>query len=165
MTNETTAVRPPRLAQWLVSASLAGADGEAVLGDLQEEFAAFIVPSRGTRAARWWYRGQVARSLLPLYGRAWQRASVTRASAACAAAGMATVLPAGLLVALRSFVLQQVPLKTTAEVSVTFVAALLAVEIVSIAMGLSCAVHVLRNQERSVDWSGRQRRTAATAAS
>ena len=151
MSDETNVIQPPRFAEWLLGTSLAGADSEGVLGDLQEEFTAFIVPSRGMRAARWWYRRQVARSLLPLGIRAWQRASVARASLACAMAGMTTVLPASLLVTVRTFVLQQVPLKTTAELSAAFAAALLAVVMLGIVTGVCCAVHLLGSDSRSRD--------------
>ena len=150
MTTEIPATFPPRFAERLLGAA-AAQECDAVLGDLHEEFSTFIVPSRGCRAARWWYRRQVAQSLLPLCVRAWQRASIERATAACLTAGAVSVVPGGLLLMLRSFVLQQVPLKTTAEVSLAFAAALVAVVIVGIAVGVSIAVRFLNNDRRSAD--------------
>jgi hypothetical protein len=142
---------PPRVAERLLIASLAASECDAVVGDLREEFITFVVPIRGPRAARWWYRGQVVRSLLPLWIRAWQRASVARASVACAVAGVCSALPATLLLTLRAFLLQQVPLKTTAEVSIAFAAALLAVVIVGIGTGLSIAIQLLNRDGLSAD--------------
>jgi hypothetical protein len=150
MNDETNVIQPPRFAEWLLAQSLQGADRDAVLGDLQEEFTTCIAPSRGIAVARWWYRQQVARSLVPLCIRAWRRASVARASVACAAAGLATGLPATLLLTLRSFVLQQVPLKTTADVSAAFAAALLAIVALSLVTGVSCALRLLRSGSGSV---------------
>ena len=75
MNDETNVIQPPRFAEWLLAQSLQGADRDAVLGDLQEEFTTCIAPSRGIAVARWWYRQQVARSLVPLCIRAWRRAS------------------------------------------------------------------------------------------
>jgi putative ABC transport system permease protein len=54
--------RPPALAAWVMRLSLARADRDAVLGDLQEELATRTAAG-GERAARRWYREQVARSL------------------------------------------------------------------------------------------------------
>ncbi len=55
-------MRPPALAGWLMRVSLPRADRDAVMGDLHEEFAARSAAG-GARAARRWYRAQVARSL------------------------------------------------------------------------------------------------------
>jgi len=57
-------VRPPRLAERLVTWSLDVADREAVLGDLHEEFAAMADES-GAAAATRWYLAQTARSVVP----------------------------------------------------------------------------------------------------
>jgi hypothetical protein len=135
---------PPRLAEWLLASSLAASERDAVVGDLSEEFSTLIVHELGTCKARWWYRWQVARSLAPLFFRSWERASVARASVAIAAAAVAATVPAMLLVMLRTFVLQQVPLKTTADLSPAFGLALLIVGAASGAIGLACAVRVLR---------------------
>jgi hypothetical protein len=56
--------RHPRLAERLLTWSLAAADREAVLGDLQEEFAALAAAS-GLSAARRWYWTQTLTSVLP----------------------------------------------------------------------------------------------------
>lgn len=55
---------PPRLARWLLQRSLAGRTRSAVLGDLDEEFAAFILPRRGRRGARRWYWRQAILSIV-----------------------------------------------------------------------------------------------------
>jgi hypothetical protein len=135
---------PPRLAEWLLASSLTASERDAVVGDLSEEFSTLIVRQRGELRARWWYRWQVARSLAPLFFRSWERASLTRASIAIASAAVAATVPGVLLIMLRSFVLQQVPLKTTAELSPAFGLALLIVGATSGVLGLACAVRVLR---------------------
>jgi hypothetical protein len=134
---------PPRVACWLIEATLPTATGDAIAGDLCEEFAAHVVPARGERAARWWFRWQVARSLAPLFFRSWQRASVVRASAAVIVAGACSTVPAVLLLSLRSFVLQQVPLKTTAELSAPFAGLLTLLVAGSVACGALAAVRIL----------------------
>ena len=55
---------PPRLARWLLHRALAGRTRSAVLGDLDEEFAAFILPQQGRRAARRWYWRQAIASIV-----------------------------------------------------------------------------------------------------
>jgi hypothetical protein len=134
---------PPRLASWLLEASLPSIDGEALAGDLHEEFCAYVVPARGLCRARWWYRWQVARSLAPLFLRSWQRASVVRASVAVLGAGLIAVVPATLLLMLRTFVLQQVPLKTTPELSIAFAAVLLVVAGGAAGGGVAVAIRML----------------------
>jgi hypothetical protein len=127
----------------LLEATLPADTGAAIAGDLCEEFSAHVAPSRGVWAARWWFRWQVARSLAPLFLRSWQRASILRAAAAVAVAGAAVTTPAALLLALRTFVLQQVPLKTTPEMSLAFVAALTMLVACSTAGALLAAVRLL----------------------
>lgn len=134
---------PPRLAERLLAATLAASERDAVLGDLSEEFCTLIVRERGELVARWWYRWQVARSLAPLFFRSWERASLARASIAVVMAAGAATAPSALLIALRTFVLQQVPLKTTAELSPAFDLTLLAVAATSAALGLMWAVRLL----------------------
>ena len=139
---------PPRLSAWLLDAALAAADRDAVTGDLWEEFTVHVVPRRGVLLARWWYRWQVARSLAPLVFRSWEKASLARASAALiGGAGLATV-PAGALIVLRTFVLQQVPLKTTPEPSLAFGVALGIVVVLAGICGVAAAVRVLRAEPR-----------------
>ena len=59
MTEPTIA--PPRLARWLLRRTLDGPARSAILGDLDEEFARFIVPRLGPRAAsRWYWRQAIA---------------------------------------------------------------------------------------------------------
>jgi hypothetical protein len=137
-------MNPPVLAAWLLESALPDADGEAIAGDLHEEFHAHILPCRGAWAARWWFRRQVARSLAPLFLRSWQRASVTRASLAVTIAGVLATAPASLLLLLRSFILQQVPLKTTAELSTTFAIALALLLAATTAASIAVATRLLR---------------------
>lgn len=134
---------PPRVASWLLEAALPRSMSEAIAGDLYEEFCEYAVPRRGVFLARWWYRWQVARSLAPLFFRSWQRASIRRGSAAVIAAGLIPVLPATLLLMLRTFVLQQVPLKTTAELSMVFAIVLGALVALSALIGVALALRLL----------------------
>jgi putative ABC transport system permease protein len=53
--------RPPRLAAWVLRASAPAAEGEWMLGDLEEEYAQ-RARRRGTRVAARWYWGQVLAS-------------------------------------------------------------------------------------------------------
>ena len=139
---------PPRLSAWLLEATLAASDRDAVTGDLWEEFNRHVVPRRGVRLARWWYRWQVARSLAPLLVRSWEKASVARAAIALIGAAVASTLPASALILLRTFVLQQVPLKATAEPSLTFIVTLSAVVVMASVCAVAAAVRVLSAQPR-----------------
>jgi hypothetical protein len=139
---------PPRLSAWLLEAALGPSDRAAVAGDLWEEFTMHVVPRRGLFLARWWYRWQVARSLAPLFLRSWEKASLARASAALMGVAVAGTFPATALVLLRAFVLQQVPLKATAEPSLAFVMGLAAVVVVASVSGVAAAVRVLRAEPR-----------------
>jgi hypothetical protein len=136
-------IQPPRWASWLLLAALPASLGEAIAGDLHEEFHDYVVPARGVVGARWWYRWQVARSLAPLFLRSWQRASVLRASVAVAVAGFIATIPGVILLMLRGFVLSQVPLKTTPEMSVSFAVAFAAVAIAALTLAVAFAVRVL----------------------
>jgi hypothetical protein len=140
---------PPRLAVWILEAVVPTSDGEAIAGDLAEEFAGHVVPARGAAFARWWYCWQVARSLAPLFFRSWQRASLTRATVAVIGAGLAATGPAAALLALRTFVLQQVPLKTTTELSLLFIAALVVIVAATAGAGLTGAVRWLQVRRRN----------------
>lgn len=62
---EDRASRPPVLARWLVTRLSGAKDRGFVASDLAEEYEA-RVEAEGRRVARRWYRGQVARSALPL---------------------------------------------------------------------------------------------------
>jgi len=55
--------RPPPVAEWLLASLLPQADRDPIMGDLAEEFAARA--RTGERAARWWYRRHVLRSIVP----------------------------------------------------------------------------------------------------
>ncbi len=139
---------PPRLSAWLLEATLAASDRDAVTGDLWEEFNLHVVPRHGVLMARWWYRWQVARSLAPLFFRSWEKASVVRVTAAVMGAAIAGMVPASALILLRTFVLQQVPLKATAEPSLTFVVSLATVVVVTGVCGLAAAIRVLSAESR-----------------
>ena len=43
---------PPRVASWLLEAALPQSMGEAIAGDLHEEFCEYTVPRRGVFLAR-----------------------------------------------------------------------------------------------------------------
>lgn len=135
---------PPRFASWLIAVSLPTADGDAITGDLLEEFRKFIVPNRGLLAARWWYRWQVARSLAPLFFRSWRRASMRRASTPMVSAPAVATTPATALLMLRSFVLQQVPLKTTSELSLAFTILLAVLVMLALMIGCAAAIRLLQ---------------------
>ena len=57
---------PPAWARWLLHRAVDPLHRDAVVGDLEEEFFEHVLPERGARAARRWYRRQVLRSLTPL---------------------------------------------------------------------------------------------------
>jgi membrane-associated HD superfamily phosphohydrolase len=139
---------PPRIAAWLLEWTLAPSERDALAGDLYEEFVTCMVPARGVTRARWWYRWQVARSLAPLLFRSWERASLTRSTVGIASGAAVATLPATLLVMLRSFVLQQVPLKTTPELSAIFAAGLASVVLLAGLCGVVVAIHVLHGDSR-----------------
>ena len=139
---------PPRVASWLLARAIATSDGDAIAGDLYEEFTGYIVPGRGLTRARWWYRWQVARSLTPLLFRSWERASLRHASVAAVSAGVLVTIPASLLMTLRAFVLQQVPLKATSDLSAGFSLALAVVVLLSGAVGLVAAIRILGTNSR-----------------
>jgi hypothetical protein len=136
------------LATWLLEAILAAPDRDGVAGDLWEEFNTHVVPRGGVVTARWWYRWQVARSLAPLLFRSWEKASLARAAGALLAAAAASMVPATSLILLRSFVLQQVPLKATAEPSLAFIVTLAVFVLCAGVGGLAAAGRVLRAQPR-----------------
>ena len=54
---------PPRLARWLLQWALTGPTRSAIVGDIEEEFAAHVAPQRGGRAARRWYWRQTILSI------------------------------------------------------------------------------------------------------
>jgi predicted permease len=64
MTSAASDPRPPRLAEWLMAATLDARSRVAVLGDLQEEYGQRAA-RHGAAAARRWYWAQTRRSLVP----------------------------------------------------------------------------------------------------
>jgi hypothetical protein len=141
-------IAPPRFAAWLLESTLSASERDAVMGDLYEEFTTCIAPTRSAAAARWWYRSQVWRSLAPLWLRAWERASAQRASAALVGGALLATVPASLLITIRTFVLQQVPLKTTPDLSVEFALTLGIVALCAGVVGFAAAIRVLNADSR-----------------
>ena len=56
-------MKPPRLPRWLLERVLPEPERHAVIGDLDEEFRAHILPARGARRASLWYWRQCLLSL------------------------------------------------------------------------------------------------------
>ena len=54
---------PPRLARWLLQWALTGPTRSAIVGDIEEEFAAHVAPLLSPRAARRWYWRQTILSI------------------------------------------------------------------------------------------------------
>ena len=54
---------PPRLARWILGRALTGPARSAIVGDIEEEFACYVAPRRGLRAARRWYWRQTILSI------------------------------------------------------------------------------------------------------
>lgn len=79
--------RPPRWWTWLVQLLLPSDDAEAVLGDLEEEYREVVLPSRGRRAARRWYRRMVLDSLRHRLGRRRSTAAPPRGASRPTAPG------------------------------------------------------------------------------
>jgi hypothetical protein len=61
--------RPPRTAEWLLYVILPASYREYLPGDLEEEFKEIIVPKFGRKSAKFWYYGQVIRSISPIFRR------------------------------------------------------------------------------------------------
>jgi hypothetical protein len=53
-------MNPPRGSEALLRLLLIDRDRETISGDLLEEYREVALPTRGSAAARWWYRRQVA---------------------------------------------------------------------------------------------------------
>ncbi len=62
--------QPPRLAEWLLRCLLRMPDGEHILGDLREEYAAHLEREDSRLAADVWYWRQVGTSIPSLLARA-----------------------------------------------------------------------------------------------
>ncbi len=73
---DMTTPRPPRVASWIVSASLAADERDAVMGDLQEEFAV-LAAERSAAEARRWYWKQTVLSVAPNLSRRAARPSLS----------------------------------------------------------------------------------------
>lgn len=66
MTHRLRSSSPPRPWRVLLRLFARLPHGDALLGDLDEEFYRHIIPERGPRRARLWYRAQVLKSIPPL---------------------------------------------------------------------------------------------------
>ena len=53
-------MKPPRWSEKLLRSLLLERDRDTISGDLLEEYREVVVPTRGAKGARWWYRRQVA---------------------------------------------------------------------------------------------------------
>jgi hypothetical protein len=62
-------IAPPTNAHFLLRLALPAQHRDAVIGDLNEEYASVMLPRFGTRRANFWYWSQVARSISPLMAR------------------------------------------------------------------------------------------------
>lgn len=71
--------RPPALARWVITHACPVEDRAFVVSDLEEEFETRSGEDGGFRA-RWWYRSQVAGSLVPCAARRLREAAATVAS-------------------------------------------------------------------------------------
>lgn len=100
-------MNPPFFARMLLSAVSGEHEAEFVAGDLYEEFL-YLCSSRGPRAARRWYSGQVIRSLFPLWDLRMRKGEVVHVAAA---AGLGVALPLLLLDRLWGFCYSLIPLK------------------------------------------------------
>lgn len=67
MTSQSHFVQPPRVAVWLISLFAFAETGEAIMGDLHEEFS-LLVPQAGTSSARSWYWRQTIKTIPRLAG-------------------------------------------------------------------------------------------------
>ena len=66
MTADERSTAPPRLPRWLLRRALDGPARSAIVGDLDEEYACYVLPQLGPAAARRWYwRQAIASTSLP----------------------------------------------------------------------------------------------------
>jgi hypothetical protein len=100
-------MKPPRLAQALLTAAAGPCEAEYVAGDLEEEFA-MVREARGLAAARRWYAWQVARSVCALLQLRIRSGEFTQA---VLIASLGVAGPLLLLDRLWQFVYSQIPLK------------------------------------------------------
>ncbi len=66
-------MNPPPVARWLLSVLAGPEDADAMVGDLDEEFQAWVLPTVGLARARLWYWRQVVASAAPLIGNRHRR--------------------------------------------------------------------------------------------
>ena len=63
MTADERSTAPPRLPRWLLRRALDGPARSAIVGDLDEEYARYVLPQLGPAAARRWYWRQAIASI------------------------------------------------------------------------------------------------------
>ena len=63
MTADERSTAPPRLPRWLLRRALDGPARSAIVGDLDEEYACYVLPQLGPAAARRWYWRQAIASI------------------------------------------------------------------------------------------------------
>jgi hypothetical protein len=71
MTGQADFVQPPRIANWLVHLFAAGEAGEALVGDMLEEFS-YLASKSGAAEARSWYWRQARRTITHLVANTWR---------------------------------------------------------------------------------------------
>jgi hypothetical protein len=107
-------MNPPRLAVWILSAALASADRDAIIGDLEEELSS---------QSRLWFWRQVLMSLVPSLHSRWRRGNVQEAVLVPV---LLVMLPFRALDLLWSCVLSNVPMRAAADRPIEFVCVSLA---------------------------------------
>jgi hypothetical protein len=71
MTSARDSVQPPRFASWLLNLFTLPDEEESILGDLLEEFS-LLASKSGVAFARSWYRRQVMKTIVHLFGTAFR---------------------------------------------------------------------------------------------
>lgn len=107
-------MNPPRLAVWILSATLASADRDAIIGDLEEELSC---------QSRLWFWRQVLMSLLPSLLARWRRGNLQEAILVPV---LLVMLPFRALDLLWTCVLSNVPMRAAADRPIEFVCVSLA---------------------------------------
>ena len=83
---------PPPIARWILRQLAGSTHGDAMVGDLDEEFHEHVVGERSLFAARMWYRAQVIKSLSPTLLQRARRAGKNRQSGKMGDGMMSTFL-------------------------------------------------------------------------
>lgn len=89
---EHTVSVPPPIARWILRQLAGSTHGDAMVGDLDEEFHEHVVGERSLFAVRMWYRAQVIKSLSPTLLKRARRAGKNRQSGKMGDGMMSTFL-------------------------------------------------------------------------